>query len=129
VAGKDDFYSVALHELLHALGFGVSETWDSLVSGNNWLGAQASAFAGSGVNLVEPGHVASGKMSVRLSDGLPQESVMDPTLTEGTRKKLTTLDLAFLRDIGYITIPEPGTATALLLGTLITLSTRRRVKS
>jgi hypothetical protein len=47
-------------------------------------------------------------MSTRISDGAAQEAVMDPTLTQGTRKSLTALDLAFLRDIGYTTItPTP----------------------
>jgi hypothetical protein len=128
-AGKDDFYSVALHELLHAIGFGVSDTWDSLVSGNNWLGAAAIAQAGSGIGLVSPGHVASGVMSVRLSDGLPQEVVMDPTLTQGTRKSLTQLDLAFLRDLGYITVPEPRSSLFLLVGLgWIGCAVRRRRK-
>jgi len=49
-------------------------------------------------------HIASNVMSTRISDGLPQEVVLDPTVTNGTRKELTLLDLAFLRDIGYETI-------------------------
>jgi hypothetical protein len=36
-----------------------------------------------------------------------QEAVMDPTLTNGTRKKVTRLDVAFLRDMGWQTVAYP----------------------
>ncbi len=50
-------------------------------------------------------------MSQRITDGAMQEAAMDPNLTIGTRKYLTTLDLAFLRDLGYSTIlPDFGLA-------------------
>jgi hypothetical protein len=131
-SGKSDFYSVALHELLHAIGIGTSESWDDLVSGTNWLGSEAiEANGGSGSGLIysDGAHIAEGTMSTRISDGLAQEAVMDPNLTVGTRKELTTLDLAFLRDIGFSTavataIPEPSTLAALSL--LVLLATNRR---
>ena len=41
--GKVDFYSVALHELAHALGFGATNEWDSLVSGTTFIGAKRSS--------------------------------------------------------------------------------------
>lgn len=43
-------------------------------------------------------------MSIRISDGEEQEVLMDSNITVGTRKELTLLDLAFLRDIGYDTV-------------------------
>jgi hypothetical protein len=43
-------------------------------------------------------------MSTNALTGAAQEAVMDPSITQGTRKYLTALDLAFLRDIGYSTI-------------------------
>jgi hypothetical protein len=110
VGGKNDFYSVALHELIHSLGFGTSQSWNALVSSpHNWLGPQVASLLGSGANTLGPDndHVAEGLLSTRLSDGLAQEAVMDPALTQGTRKTLTRLDLAFLRDIGWQTIPYP----------------------
>jgi hypothetical protein len=104
-AGKNDLYSVALHEMLHAIGIGTSNSWTSRVSGGvNWTGPEVAALNGSGTGLVSSGHIADGIMSTRISDGTPQEVVMDPTITQGTRKSLTALDLAFLRDIGYSTI-------------------------
>jgi hypothetical protein len=104
-AGKNDLYSVALHEMLHAIGIGTSSSWTSKVSGGtNWNGSEVIGLYGSGAGLVSSGHIADGIMSTRISDGTPQEVVMDPTITQGTRKSLTALDLAFLRDIGYSTI-------------------------
>lgn len=123
--GKSDFYTVALHEILHALGVGTAQSWDNLISGSNWLGAEAIALQGSGTGLVTSGHIASGINSPRLSDGVMQETVMSPTLTVGTRKTLTQLDLAFLRDIGWQTIPEPGTGLLALLSAGLLLRRRR----
>jgi hypothetical protein len=127
--GKNDFYSVALHELLHSVGFGSSETWNNLVSGSTWLGASAIALhGGTGTNLIsgDGAHAASGSMSRRLFDLVPQEAVMDPSLTVGTRKYLTELDMAFLRDIGYVTVvPEPSIAALMTSAGL--LLWRRRI--
>ena len=67
-------------------------------------------------------------MSARLSDGVMQEVVMDPNITTGTRKELTELDLAFLRDIGWetITIPEPSSTLLLGLGSFAFILRRRK---
>ena len=126
-AGKNDFFSVALHELLHTLGFGASQTWDSLENGTNWAGAQAiSANGGSGVGLISTdGHIAAGTMSRRLSDGILQETVMDPFLNTGTRSLLTELDAAFLRDLGYDAIPEPASICLLCSGAFLLLRRKR----
>lgn len=125
--GKSDFYTVALHEMLHTLGFGGSVSWNANVTGSNWSGANVTALMGSGSGVVDPGgaHVAGGILTPRLSDGVLQEAVMSPTLTVGTRKTLTQLDLAFLRDINWQTIPEPSTATLGILA-LASLGRRRR---
>jgi hypothetical protein len=127
--GRNDFYSVALHELLHSIGFGNSESWNNLVSGTSWLGPSAIALhGGSGANLIsgDGAHAASGTMSRRLFDLAPQEAVMDPSLLVGTRKYLTEIDMAFLRDIGYATVPEPS-ISALLAVAGVTLLRRRAV--
>lgn len=88
-AGKYDFYSTALHELVHAIGFGTSNSWDDLVSGGTFTGSQSNTSnGGSNVSLYSAdggttyGHWVSGTTSVRLSDGASQETVMDPDVTD-----------------------------------------------
>jgi hypothetical protein len=112
--GKQDFYSVALHEMLHALGLGSSQTWSVTRSGTTWNGPGAKALnGGSGTKLISPdfAHLASGFMSTRISDGAAQEAVMDPSLTAGTRKYLTAMDLALMSDMGYTIGRAPLVAT------------------
>lgn len=130
-ADKNDLYSVALHEILHALGIGAgstTSTWDQLSTGANWAGTAAAALnGGTGVGLLEAdsAHIRTGYMSTRLSDGVAQEVVMDPNITTGTRKYLTEMDAAFLKDLGYAVVPEPSTAGLLLAG-LVVLARRPR---
>ena len=108
---QTDFYSVALHEMLHSLGFGTSASWTSKVSPGtqDWLGTQVTSLLGTGHNVLGPDseHVASNLLSTRLTDGAVQQSVMSPTIQNGTRKSVTRLDLAFLRDMGWDTIAYP----------------------
>ncbi len=121
-AGLNDFYSVALHELLHVVGFGTSASWQSLISGTDYLGAEGiAANGGTGVGLADSsGHFAMGVMSPRISDGVLQEVAMDADITVGTRKYLTELDLAVMRDLGLKTVvasavPEPSSLAFLAL--------------
>jgi hypothetical protein len=118
-AGKNDMYSVALHELMHALGFSSSVTWDTLHAGTTWTGANVISLTGTGTNMLagDQAHIVDGFMSTRVSDGVAQEAAMDPSLTAGTRKYLTAVDAAFLRDLGYQAVPEPGSAMLLVIGT------------
>lgn len=120
-AGEDDFYSFVLHELGHALGLGTADEWDALVSGAadnaRFIGAAASAEHGGpvplaydvidGTPIADTGHWRDDVKSTVLGGSAVQETVMDPSLTTGTRALLTKLDAAGLVDIGW-TVVEPA---------------------
>ena len=133
--GTADFFTVALHELLHVLGVGTSDTWNSLVSGTTYLGADGIATnGGSGAGLVfsDGDHLAVGTLSPRISDGVSQIAVLDPALALGTRRNLTDLDLALVRDLGLKTfptaaIPEPSSLVLLALGGVAVCVRRRKL--
>jgi hypothetical protein len=100
-AGQNDFYSVATHELAHALGFGTADSWTTGIAGLTFAGA-ASVAANGGVPVPLDeglGHWADGTWSTVY--GQPQEAAMGPYLTVGTRKRMTALDWAGLTDVGW----------------------------
>ncbi|MEO6807930.1 MAG: FG-GAP-like repeat-containing protein [Isosphaeraceae bacterium] len=108
-AGQTDFTSVALHEICHILGIGNvpssgMSSWTRLNVGGNFVGTTAMAANGGQPVPLDPlgGHWAAGTMS----DGV--EAAMTPTLRTGMRKVLTPLDLAGLRDVGWVTPIVPG---------------------
>ncbi|MBP89350.1 MAG: hypothetical protein CMJ64_22000 [Planctomycetaceae bacterium] len=104
---ESDFLSVASHEVTHLLGFGASLAWNGLVSGAFFTGAtSAAANGGSNVPLSGSGHWENGT----THNG--QEAAMDPSLTNGTRKLLTQLDLAGLDDVGWEIVDTQLTVAA-----------------
>ncbi|WOO42650.1 hypothetical protein [Rubellicoccus peritrichatus] len=129
-SGKIDFYSVALHELIHAVGFGLIDSWDDLVSGTDWTGPEVIALLGTGTDVLDPdqSHIKAGTMGLSIVDDSPQEAIMDPDITAGTRKQITDVDLAFLQDMGFSVVPEPGhyAVWAGVLSLLVMLVFRRR---
>jgi hypothetical protein len=115
-AGTTDFYSVALHEIAHALGFGGSEEWTNLVTGTNFTGAAARAEnGGADVPLASAddlAHWPEGRSSVVLGTSTVQNVAMDQSLAPATRLLLTDLDAAALQDIGW-TLSSPFAALSL----------------
>jgi hypothetical protein len=103
---ESDFYSVALHEITHALGFGGADSWDAQIVSGKFAGpASVAEYDGSGNVPLNGGrdHWAEG-----TTDG-GDEAAMDPTVTVGTRKVMTALDFAGLNDIGW----EVGTKVSI----------------
>jgi len=101
---KFDFYSVALHELTHILGFGASAVFDEQVIDNLFAGPESVADYGEPVPLTP----SWGHWDV-------PDTVMDKRLKSGTRETLTRLDLAALKDIGWeVTLPSLRTPRAAL---------------
>ena len=95
-SNESDFLSVAMHELGHVMGLGTSKSWERLVSGGTFNGANARAEFGRNVPTQSGGgHFANDTQN----DGL--EAAMDPSITTGTRKLFGNLDFAALKDIGW----------------------------
>jgi hypothetical protein len=129
--GQNDFYSVALHELIHAIGFGIGApdtTWGMQQSGTDWSGVHAGSMdPNGGVGLLTlDGHIRDDFMSPRLGDGVLQEPAMTSSILQGTRKSLTQLDLAFLRDLNFATVPEPSVGLLLVGAVAFGLTSRRK---
>lgn len=119
VAGRHDFYTVALHELAHALGFGGSDTWDDLVSGSGFTGANALAAHAPQGNVplesaVKTAHWSAGVGTNPVYEGSGNQTpLMVPALDTGLRRALTNLDAAALVDIGWQIDLPGGSASAL----------------
>ncbi len=95
---EHDFYSVALHEMMHVMGFtDDSPAFFNLISpSSEFMGARAmSVSADTQLIASDLAHWREG-----LTSG-GQETLMDPTFTRGTRKLLTPLDFAAMEDIGW----------------------------
>ncbi|MGE0484720.1 MAG: peptidase M10A and M12B matrixin and adamalysin [Gammaproteobacteria bacterium] len=138
--GRPDLFSVLLHELGHVFGIGTSASWANQLNAaqNRFLGPDAVASFGADVPTQAGGaHWVNGTQSLTTDDfvangiaaGLLRETAFDPSLNLGTRKVLTELDVAGLRDVGWVipvtAVPLPP-AGWLFCGALAWLLRARR---
>lgn len=108
-----DFYSVAVHELGHVLGFGTAPSFGDLVVNSQFTGTASSTLYGGSVPMANAGHWQQGLTST--VNGVTQQVSMAPTISANQRKHFTELDFAGLKDMGWqvspvTAVPVPATA-------------------
>lgn len=121
-ASEYDFYSVAVHELAHVLGFATSDAFDNRIVGSDFVGPAAGTVAlNEGLD-----HWAAGTLTTYR--GAIEEAAMTGTLASGTRKHFTELDFAAMQDIGWrvTPVPEAGTWAMMLSGLALVGGVARR---
>ncbi len=92
--GKFEFVSVALHEIGHILGIGVSDTFLNLVRGNVFQGTNSKRInGGNGIPLQSD--------LTHVQEGFRDNTVLMDPVYNGKRNLPSEVDLAILADIGY----------------------------
>lgn len=92
--GKNDFLTIALHEIGHALGMGTASASDQLLSGG------LRGFNLTTLNQQIP--VSSESDGGHFKEGIFDDAtLMDPSMTRGKRQLPSKFDMAWLADIGY----------------------------
>jgi hypothetical protein len=111
-----DFYSVAVHELGHMLGFGTAASFSNKVVGSNFTGSTSISLYGNAVPMADAGHWAGSVTST--VNGVSQQVAMSPSINNGQRKRFTELDFAALKDLGWQVspVPEADTWAMMLVG-------------
>jgi hypothetical protein len=96
-AGQMDFYTIALHEIGHLLGFTPDvAVYRRKTMGSNFFGANATALYGSAPPIGGGGHWPDdfefdGK-------GMVMAAILQPNV----RNEINPLEVAILRDLGYV---------------------------
>ncbi len=95
-----DFASSAIHELGHVLGVGTAESWATYVPGTEFRGPEAVASHGRVVPL-RPDLAHWGDGTTSTVGGVRQRAAFSAGQARGERRRLTELDCAALRDVGW----------------------------
>jgi len=91
-----DFISVAEHEIIHLLGFTTGNpSYSRHVLGGRFIGANVVAAAGGSVPVTADGHWAAGTAAGGSI------ATMVPAILNGEMHRITTLEQAALKDIGW----------------------------
>jgi len=124
--GATNFVGVALHELCHLLGIGVSDSWKDLAPSGGIFSGEASRIANGGVEprvTGDKGHwigsspgpyVLPAYGSFGTEHGYSQRVLMNATSRAGQPEieVLTDLDIAGLIDVGWeVAVPAQGMTT------------------
>lgn len=108
---KMDLFSVAVHELVHLLGFSGSQpSYANLAPGSTFNGAIAKSVNGGVTPTVTGSHWLNMTSKVGIG-GTSQTALMDAGLPSGVRRRVTLLDWAALDDLGW-SLATPGDANA-----------------
>ena len=153
-SGTIDFYSIALHEIGHALGLSLSfNQWEQFDTGGTYTGpAAVHAYNNdNGTSLTELNQVSADNEhwedgtydSVIFAGGSPnyvgtvgagnlQDLLLEPiaNFTPSQRRiELTKVDAAAFRDLGWSVIPVPEPSSFLFFGLISTLVGVKRWRS
>jgi hypothetical protein len=106
--GAYDFYTSAVHELAHVLGFGLSTAFDADFNPNTFqfFGPTTVALYGQPVPFTSNKHFGALVTSPPFAEGTKPKPSLAAVLPLGVRKLFTPLDYAVMTDIGWQTPPE-----------------------
>ncbi|MDG2615556.1 pre-peptidase C-terminal domain-containing protein [Thermoleptolyngbya sichuanensis XZ-Cy5] len=94
---QQDFFSTALHEIAHVLGFGTSRAFSRLMTSSGFGGSNTRAQnGGNALPLDSSEHIRND-----YTFGGVGEPLMTPFAQRGQRKRATVLDIAVLNDLGH----------------------------
>lgn len=123
-SNQPDFLTTAIHEIGHILGYGPARSWQNLIDGDGLFhGNAAMAVYGEPVPTLLS-HWAEGTTS--YYNGVPQETMMDPSTPYGQRQMPTDLDMAGFYDIGWTPVPLPPAFLLLLTGLVILIRLKKQ---